>query len=105
MIRLSDATLADLPESIARPVYERAALTPGMDATIIVEWFIVVIIGGLGSLWGSFLGALILGFVIVFGAVLVPEAEIVLPYLLMLVLLLWRPRGLFGHPATEERGR
>ena len=65
----------------------------------------MVIIGGLGSLWGSFLGALTLGFVTVFGAVLVPEAEIVLPYLLMLALLLWRPRGLLGRTGTEERGR
>ena len=99
---VAGSVLAGVGGALAAP---RAALTPGMDATIIVECFIVVIIGGLGSLWGSFLGALILGFVIVFGAVLVPEAEIVLPYLLMLVLLLWRPRGLFGHPATEERGR
>ena len=59
----------------------------------------------LGSLWGSFLGALTLGFVTVFGAVLAPEIEIVLPYLLMLALLLWRPRGLLGRTATEERGR
>ncbi len=99
---VAGSVLAGVGGALAAP---RAALTPGMDATIIVECFIVVIIGGLGSLWGSFLGALILGFVIVFGAVLVPEAEIVLPYLLMLVLLLWRPRGLFGRPEPEERGR
>ena len=99
---VAGSVLAGVGGALAAP---RAALTPGMDATIIVECFIVVIIGGLGSLWGSFLGALILGFVIVFGAVLVPEAEIVLPYLLMLVLLLWRPRGLFGRPEPEERRR
>ena len=68
----------------------------GVEATLIVECFIIVIIGGLGSLWGSFVGALILGFVITFGSVLVPEWELVLPYALMLAILLWRPWGLFG---------
>src|SRR3979490_2982834 len=45
----------------------RVALVPGMDATIINECFIIVIIGGLGNLWGSFLGALAFGFVVQFG--------------------------------------
>ncbi len=99
---VAGSVLAGVGGALAAP---RTALTPGMDATIIVECFIVVIIGGLGSLWGSFLGALTLGFVTVFGAVLAPEVEIVLPYLLMLALLLWRPRGLLGRTAAEERGR
>ena len=73
-----------------------------MDTTIIVECFIIVIIGGLGSLWGSFLGALILAFVTVFGTVLFPDLEIVLTYVLMLAVLLWRPWGLFGRAETER---
>ena len=88
------AALAGIGGALAAP---RLALTPGMDANIVVECFIIVIIGGLGSLWGSFLGALILGLVTVFGAVLVPEWEIVLTYALMLAVLLWRPWGLFGR--------
>lgn len=88
------AALAGIGGALAAP---RLALTPGMDANIVVECFIVVIIGGLGSLWGSFLGALILGLVTVFGAVLVPEWEMVLTYALMLTVLLWRPWGLFGR--------
>jgi branched-subunit amino acid ABC-type transport system permease component len=95
---VAGSVLAGVGGALAAP---RVALTPGMDTTIIVECFIVVIIGGLGSLWGSFLGALILGFVTVFGTVLVPEGEIVLPYLLMVAVLLWRPWGLFGVPERQ----
>ena len=95
---VAGSVLAGVGGALAAP---RVALTPGMDTTIIVECFIVVIIGGLGSLWGSFSGALILGFVTVFGTVLVPEGEIVLPYLLMVAVLLWRPWGLFGVPERQ----
>jgi branched-chain amino acid transport system permease protein len=91
------SALAGMGGALAAP---RMGLSPGMDATIVIESFIVVIIGGLGSLWGSFFGALILGFTTVFGAVLFPEWEMVLTYLLMVAVLLWRPWGLFGRPET-----
>ncbi|NQV58762.1 MAG: branched-chain amino acid ABC transporter permease, partial [Alphaproteobacteria bacterium] len=64
------SALAGLGGALAAP---RVAVSPGMDATIIIECFIVVIIGGLGSLWGSFLGALALGFVTMFGTVIFPD--------------------------------
>lgn len=73
------------------------SLYPGMDADIIVRTFIIVIIGGLGSLWGAFLGALILGMITAFGTVLVPEFELVLIYLMMIAVLLLRPWGLLGR--------
>jgi branched-subunit amino acid ABC-type transport system permease component len=76
----------------------RVALVPGMDATIINECFIIVIIGGLGNLWGSFLGALAFGFVVQFGTVWAPNWQDVLPYVLMLVVLIIRPWGLLGRP-------
>ncbi len=91
---VAGAALAGMGGALAAP---RLALTPGMDANVVVECFIIIIIGGLGSLWGSFLGALILGLVTMFGAVLVPEWEIVLTYALMLAVLLWRPWGLLGR--------
>lgn len=72
--------------------------TPGMDATIIVECFVIVIIGGLGSLWGSFIGALIYGFVFNFGSVIVPNGQDVFAFLILMVVLLIRPWGLFGRP-------
>jgi len=72
--------------------------TPGMDATVIVDCFVIVIIGGLGSLWGSFVGALIYGLVFNFGSVIVPNWQDVFAFLLLLVVLLVRPWGLFGRP-------
>jgi branched-chain amino acid transport system permease protein len=69
-----------------------------MDAEVIVECFIIVIIGGMGSLWGALVGALILGQLSAFGILLVPEFEIVLIYLLMVAVLVGRPWGLFGRP-------
>lgn len=73
------------------------SLYPGMDADIIVRTFIIVIIGGLGSLWGAFLGAVILGMITAFGTVLVPQLELVLIYLMMIGILLFRPWGLLGR--------
>jgi branched-chain amino acid transport system permease protein len=89
------SVLAGVGGALAAP---RIAVGPGMDAFMIVECFVIVVIGGLGSLWGSFLGALALGFVVTFGPVLLPDWDIVLIYVLMLAILLWRPWGLFGQP-------
>ena len=75
--------------------------TPGMDAVIIVECFVIVIIGGLGSLWGTFVGALIYGFVFNFGSVIIPNAQDIFAFLILLVVLLIRPWGLFGKPEIE----
>ena len=89
------SALAGVGGALAAP---RVALVPGMDATIINECFIIVIIGGLGHMWGSFVGALAFGLVVQFGTVLAPNWQDVLPYLLMLVVLMVRPWGLFGQP-------
>jgi branched-subunit amino acid ABC-type transport system permease component len=75
-------------------------LLPNMDATVIVTCFIIVIIGGLGSLWGALLGALILGLLDAFGSVLYPEFRIAVVYLLLMVVLAFRPWGLFGRPGA-----
>jgi branched-chain amino acid transport system permease protein len=89
------SVLAGVGGALAAP---RIAVGPGMDVFMIVECFVIVVIGGLGSLWGSFLGALALGFVVTFGPVILPDWDIVLIYMLMLAILLWRPWGLFGQP-------
>lgn len=91
--------LAAMGGALAAP---RIAVDPGMDGLIIIDCFIIVIIGGLGSLWGSFVGALILSFLTVFGALIFQEWQIVLVYIMMVVVLLIRPWGLFGQP-DEER--
>jgi branched-chain amino acid transport system permease protein len=93
------SALAGIGGALAAP---RIALVPGMDATIINECFIIVIIGGLGNLWGSFIGALFFGFVVQFGTVWVPNWQDVLPYVLMLAVLLIRPWGILGRPELSR---
>jgi branched-chain amino acid transport system permease protein len=56
---------------------------------------VVVVIGGIGSIRGALLAALLIGFVDTFGKVLVPQIAGVLVYVLMAVILLWKPDGLF----------
>jgi branched-chain amino acid transport system permease protein len=68
----------------------------GMDTDIIVESFAVVIIGGLGSLVGTALGALLVGLTFTFGIFFLPSAALGIVFLVMVVVLVWRPRGLFG---------
>ena len=71
-------------------------LTPGMGETIIIEAFIVAVIGGLGSLKGAFLGALVIGILSAFGTRFFAAFDMFLTFILMAAVLLWRPRGLFG---------
>lgn len=90
------SALAGLGGALAAPAL---ALQPGMDAEIVVLSFIIVIIGGMGSLVGAFLGAIIIGLVNSFGVALLPDFEIALVYLVMIAVLIFRPWGLFGRPA------
>lgn len=71
-------------------------LTPGMGETVIIEAFIVAVIGGLGSLKGAFVGALVIGVLSAFGTRFFPAFDMFLTFILMAAVLLWRPRGLFG---------
>lgn len=96
---VTGAALAAMGGALAAP---RSAVDPGMDALVIIDAFIIVIIGGLGSLLGSFVGALILGFLTVMGSIYLGEWVIVASYVMMVVILLVRPWGLFGK-ADEER--
>lgn len=72
------------------------ALYPGMDFDIIIDVFLVVVLGGLGSLGGTALGALIFGELRSFGILFVPQFETLFIYALMAVVLIWRPQGLLG---------
>lgn len=91
------SALAGLGGALAAP---SIALDPGMGAKIIVLCFIIVIIGGLGSLWGAMIGSLMLGELTVFGIMLVPDLEMVLVYLLLIAVLIIRPWGIFGRPGA-----
>jgi branched-subunit amino acid ABC-type transport system permease component len=87
--------LAGLGGALVTPV---KAIVPGMDVEIIVEAFVVVVIGGLGSFWGTFLGALIYGQVLSFGILIFPRFSIFSVFALMAVVLILRPWGLLGRP-------
>lgn len=89
------AWLAGLGGALAAPM---GSIYLGMDVDVIVEAFIVVVIGGMGSLWGTLLGALVLGQVESFGILLIPKFELVFVYVLMAVVLMIRPWGLLGKP-------
>jgi branched-subunit amino acid ABC-type transport system permease component len=93
------AMLAAVGGALAAP---RSAVDPSMDGLVIIDCFVIVIIGGMGSLLGSFIGALILGFVSVFGALFLQEWAIVTVYVLMVATLLIRPWGLYGQ-SDEDR--
>jgi len=72
-------------------------LTPGMGEAIIIDAFVVAVIGGLGSLKGAFLGALIIGLLSAFGTRFIPTFDMFLTFILMAAVLLWRPQGFFGE--------
>jgi branched-chain amino acid transport system permease protein len=76
---------------------QSAVLGMGVDALILA--FVVVVIGGLGSLEGALAGALIVGFMREAGIALFPEIELAVLYLIAAIVLLARPAGLFGRPA------
>ena len=84
--------LAAFAGMISAPV---STVYPGMGNQVLIICFVVVVIGGIGSIRGAFLAAMLIGFVDTFGKVLLPEAAGVLVYVLMALILLWKPDGLF----------
>jgi len=70
----------------------------GSDMAVIIECFIIVVIGGLGSLPGAFIGAIILGLVTAFGIYIIPKLAVAFAFMLMIVILIIRPWGLMGKP-------
>ena len=97
--------LAALAGMIAAPV---SSVFPGMGNQVLIICFVVVVIGGIGSVKGALVGALLIGLVDTFGKVvelkvghfrLLPELAGMSVYLLMAVVLLWRPAGVFGKRA------
>ena len=72
-------------------------LTPGMGEAIVIDAFVVAVIGGLGSLKGAFLGAMVIGLLSSFGTSFLPTFDMFLTFILMALVLLWRPQGFFGE--------
>ncbi len=73
---------------------------PGLDADMLPLALIVVILGGVGSLIGAFVGSFITGFVYTFGVALLPDLAYVILFLPMILVIAFRPRGLFGKFAA-----
>jgi branched-chain amino acid transport system permease protein len=86
--------LAGLAGGLAAPVH---SLTPGMGFSILIESFIITVIGGMGSIAGALIAAIVLGLVKSFGAIGFPSLTEELMYVLMLLILIRRPTGLFGR--------
>src|SRR3989454_3601092 len=81
----------------------RLALTTVMDTTVIVEAFVVVVIGGMGSVWGALLASPLIGVLNAYGVLVLPKASIVLMFVGMAVVALVRPWGLLGRPEIQLR--
>jgi branched-chain amino acid transport system permease protein len=89
------AALAGFAGMIGAPI---SSVYPGMGDQILIISFVVVVIGGIGSIKGAFIGAMVIGLADTFGKVLVPDFASMVVYATMAVILLWRPQGLFGQP-------
>ncbi|PQA82431.1 branched-chain amino acid ABC transporter permease [Limnohabitans sp. TS-CS-82] len=85
--------LAGLAGVVAAPFL---SLSPSMSSDVLIDSFVVVVIGGLGSLAGAFIAALLLGMVQAIGAVYLPDASVLLPFVFMVAILIWKPAGFAG---------
>ncbi|MGO9116118.1 MAG: branched-chain amino acid ABC transporter permease [Desulfomonilaceae bacterium] len=83
--------LAGLGGALVAPTQN---INQGMDHSLIMEAFLIVIIGGLGNIWGALLGALIFGLTDSIGILIWPQFAIVFPYMAVIIVLLIRPKGL-----------
>ncbi|MBA4393280.1 MAG: branched-chain amino acid ABC transporter permease [Desulfobacca sp.] len=89
------AMIAGLSGAVTAPY---GAIALGMDIEIIIECFAVVVIGGMGSLPGTLLGSLIVGQVYSFGIMYKPELALAFIFMVMAIVLIIRPWGIFGRP-------
>jgi branched-chain amino acid transport system permease protein len=81
----------------------RDAVNHAMDLRVIVDVFVVVVIGGLGSIAGAFVAAVLVSELNAFGILIFPKISIILVFLVMAVVLIIRPWGLFGKPEAPAR--
>jgi branched-chain amino acid transport system permease protein len=91
--------MAGVAGVIAAPMW---SLKPNVGAEAVMPAFIVVVIGGIGSFWGAVVGGVLLGTVSGLSNLLIPRGSILVMYVLMALVLLWRPRGLMGQKSVLE---
>ena len=80
-------------------VVPTSAASLDMAIEFVIEAFAVVVIGGLGSMWGALIGSLLVGLIRAMSLVIYPEFEILAIYLIVIAVLLFKPSGLLGKPA------
>ena len=96
------AALAGMAGALLTPIY---SITPGVGGNFIMAAFAVVVLGGLGSVWGAYIGGLIVGVVEAFaGYYIDPALKNAIWFVIFLVVLIVRPSGLFGQVGAEEVG-
>jgi branched-chain amino acid transport system permease protein len=89
--------LAGMGGALAAPVM---SVYPGLDAEMLPLALLVVILGGIGSLGGAFVGSLLIGIIYTFGQMLLPDLAYVILFLPMVLVLAVRPQGFFGRQAA-----
>ena len=94
------AALAGLGGALSLP---SGSANLGIDLAVITDAFVVVVVGGLGSLPGAYLAALLIGLLQTLGIALLPKITLVLVFLVMAAVLVVRPNGLLGRPQAEAR--
>jgi branched-chain amino acid transport system permease protein len=94
LVFAAGVALAAFAGMIAAPV---SSVFPGMGNQVLIVCFVIVVIGGIGSLKGALIAALLIGFADTFGKVLLPDYASIAVYLLMAVVMLFRPLGLVGR--------
>lgn len=93
------AGLAGLGGALALP---DGSANTGLDLSIITDAFVVVVVGGMGSIAGAYLAALLIGVLQALGLVLLPQASLVVVFVIMAGVLVVRPRGLLGTSGSEQ---
>ena len=89
------AALAGLAGGLSAPII---SIGPGLHSQVLIDAFAVVVIGGMGSFPGALVGAFLLGQANAFGVLAFPALAMVLPFVVMTLVLMLRPHGLFGRP-------
>jgi branched-chain amino acid transport system permease protein len=91
--------LGGLTGALAAPL---RTVTPGAGIEVIIDSMIVVVMGGMGNFWGAWLGSLLLGEVNAFAVAFVPEWATLFSFLVMVVVLIFKPEGLFAPRKTRK---
>ncbi len=95
------AALAGLAGAVSLP---DGSANSGLDLSVIVMAFVVVVVGGMGSVTGAYLASLIIALLQVFGTILIPQFTLITVFVVMALVLVLRPNGLLGRAAAPARG-